>query len=102
MSEFRLSKIQIASIVGAEDAPADERQIRIYMQDIRKGRGLKMPVLMRVAPDEFRTVDSDGRNKIEAARRCGAKRVAAYVIDEQPPEALERLRRGLKELRPSN
>jgi hypothetical protein len=94
--------INPASIYFNGPGQPDERQIRMYMDDMRRGRGISMPIVMNDADDRYLTVDLDSYHKIEAARRCGLETLEAYVLDNLGPEALARLRQELDQVQNTN
>ena len=74
--------IDLASIFFHDDEPPDERLVQIYEERLRTGVAVTYPVLVRKADGRYSPLDEDDRAKVEAAKRCGADSVWAYVIDD--------------------
>lgn len=92
--------IDMSRVLFGDDDVPNEALVQILVDEIRKGRSLPAPVLMLASDGLYDIVD--GRNRIEAARRCGATEVSAYVIDDVGQERLGELRRSLNARRASN
>ena len=88
--------IDLARIFFHDDEPPDESLVQIYEERLRKGVAVTYPVLVRKADGRHSPLDEDDRAKVEAAKRCGADSVWAYVIDDPGPEKLQELRRSLE------
>jgi hypothetical protein len=88
-----------ASIFYGDDEGPNEALVQVYLERIRRGQRLTMPILIRKADGRFRPLESDDASKIEAARRDGAGQIRAYVILDPGPELLEEFRRKMKALR---
>jgi hypothetical protein len=95
-----MSEINLSQLWPGDDEPLNEETVRAFMEDWRRGRPLPSPVLMRTRDGRYRVVD--GRCRVEAARRCGAETVAAYVIEELSPEKFRELRQALNAGRKRN
>jgi hypothetical protein len=80
-----------------EDKPLNEHVVQVLVAAIQSGRPLKMPILAASEKEGYLTV-VDGSAEVEAAKRCGAKTVVAYVIDgdETSPAAMNELRERVK------
>lgn len=88
MKELNLSHFQF------DDESLNEAAVQYFVDRIRKGLRMPMPVINK---DDDGYVVVDGRNRLEAAKRCGADSVAAYVLEESDPEKLVELRLMLNE-----
>ena len=91
--------IAISRIGFDHDEPLNEAVVKMLCSEIRKGKKLPMPVLMRTGKG-YAVVD--GRSRIKAAERSGATKIAAYVIAELCPRSMRDLRKWLNDRRPSN
>jgi hypothetical protein len=83
------------SIFFGENCGPSEPLVQIYMERIRNGESLAMPLLVRQPNGRYRPLHSEDASKVEAAHRCGI-RIDATVIDDPGPEKLDELRRVLR------
>ena len=88
------------SRVMFDDEPLNEPLIAALMGSMKAGLDLPAPVVMELADGQYAIVD--GRDRIEAAKRCGATEFLAYVIEQCGPELFEELRHDLNAHRGSN
>jgi ParB-like chromosome segregation protein Spo0J len=96
-----MNTINVNDLVFGDDWNPDHPLIRTFIDEIRNGRPLKMPTVMK-QPDG-RYVIVDGRKRLEAARRCGETEFTAYVVEQIDPEKFEQLRKTLNGVtRPNN
>jgi hypothetical protein len=87
-------------LFGDSDVP-NESLVQIFIERIRKGQGIPKPVLAK--DKNGRAVIVHGQEQIEAARRMGETTFDTYIIEgEFSPDALQKLRRELKQARPNN
>lgn len=90
-----MDPVNMDKIDQGDGDPLKEAGVRYWMEEMLKGKSVLMPVLMQQA--NGRAVIVDGRKRVEAARRLGAKTIAAYVIEELPPDRFLQLRRELNQ-----
>jgi len=92
VSDFDLSQF------SWDHDPVDElteRTVLWFMDQMREGKPIKAPVLMRLKSGRFTPVD--GFKRLEACRRLGKKTVKAYQIEELSDKDYVELRRALNE-----
>jgi hypothetical protein len=88
-----MSDVDFSQNDSYEPDPTAEQIVQFFVNRIRKGLPVKMPILMKRQNGRFVVVD--GIKRLAAARRCGDEAVSAYVIDELDPQTLRDLREDL-------
>jgi hypothetical protein len=81
-------------------ALADEIQVQAYLRDIRAGKPLQLPVLVRTKAGRFIPLGNDSVCKVESCRRSGVLikgYVLADVLEDIQADKIEGLRQALNE-----
>jgi len=96
-----MANINLSDLFFHDDEPLDERIVQIFMGQIRNGKPMVMPVVMRRKDGKYDVVD--GRKRVVAAVLCAQKTIEAYVVEEVSREKFLELRKALNgTTRPSN
>ena len=93
-------KFNPGSIHDKGDQPPNERLVQMYVDRLRKGLGVAMPVLVPGADGRCRPLGEVNRCKVEAAHRLGQEEIPAYIVEEDlndpnQPAMLAKLAREL-------
>jgi hypothetical protein len=91
-----MTSINIYEATQGDEDPLDELGVRYWMDQMRKGNPIPAPVIMR--RKNGRAVVVDGRKRLEAAKRLGARTVSACVIEELSADRFWEVRRALNQL----
>jgi hypothetical protein len=90
-----MASINVSATTHGDEDPLEELGVQYWMKQILQGKPIPTPVIMSRA--EGKAVVVDGRKRVEAAIRLGAKTISAYVINELSPDNLLKLRQLLNQ-----